>query len=957
MNRRRSFRTLRSSHGRKQLLLFSMATVAFSLSTGSFLIFLESFENLYFPFWVKLTGAIIQNGLLAAILWIIDRRLSVRPIESLARGIMQVEEANIEGRRLSVPSGHDEDEIGILAGTINRLIAETETRSRNLSESEERLRMLINSMQDIICFKDGEGRWLVANQSDLRLFDIEHVDYRGKKDSDLAPYSVRHYEAFMGCEASDEIAWKAGVPSRSDEMIPHPDHGLRVYDIIKIPMFFEDGRRQGLIVVGRDVTEKRQEEQFLKASEDYNKALFVESRIAMAVFDRTLGYFVDCNFAAVSIYGYSSREDVIGKSPLDFSAPYQYDGSPTEQAIAAATEQVLKRGSITFSWRHLRPDGTEWDGEVHLMRLTPGGKELLLFSVEDITERKRAEDRLRLAAAVMQSTRDGVIITDREGLIVAVNRAFTEITGFSEEEVLGQNPRLLQSGRQPKIFYQQMWQALQQTGHWQGEIWNRRKDGEIYPQLSSLSAIYDADGSVEHYVSVFTDISRLKEAEQRLEHLAYHDPLTDLPNRSLLHLQLDHALEKARRHGTAVALHLIDLDRFKDVNDGYGHPAGDELLMAISRRLRERLRKEDLLVRLGGDEFVILQEDLPETGSAAILARTVIDTLSDPFLIRGGLELYIGASVGIALFPDDAKDGTTLLRNADAALYQAKSQGRNMFHYYTSSLTVAAEEKLRLGALMRRALELDHFTVHFQPQMSLSEGRIIGAEALVRWVDPDQGSIAPSQFIQAAEDCGLIGAIGDRVLEASIKQMRSWLDEGINLETLSVNISPRQFRLYDVPDRIAGLLRLYSVPADCIELEITESALMDYGERAENTLQSLKDVGVRLAIDDFGTGYSSLAYLKRFPVDALKIDRSFVMDIPGDESDAQIVRAIIAMARSLNLKVVAEGVETREQLGFFRDLRCDFVQGYLISPAVSANSFVDFYRSFSNLPSESVQEP
>ncbi|PKL30110.1 MAG: two-component system response regulator, partial [Spirochaetae bacterium HGW-Spirochaetae-10] len=540
------------------------------------------------------------------------------------------------------------------------------------------------------------------------------------------------------------------------------------------------------------------------------------------------------------------------------------------------------------------------------MRLSHSGRDLLLFSVEDVTGRKAAEDRLRLSAAVIASTRDGVIITDRDGLIVTVNHAFSEITGFSEEEAVGQNPRILQSGRHPKTFYQQMWHALEEIGHWQGEIWNRRKNGEVYPQLSSLSAIHDENGVIAYYVAVFTDISRLKEAEQRLEHLAYHDPLTDLPNRALLHLQMDHALEKARRRGTSLALHLIDLDRFKDVNDGYGHPAGDELLVAIAERLRKRLRREDLLVRLGGDEFVILQEDLPETGAAAMLARMVIDTLSDPFSISGGRELYIGASIGIAIFPEDGEDGTTLLRNADAALYQAKGQGRNMFHYYTSSLTIAAAEKLRLEGRMRRALELDQFLVYYQPQISLLGGGIIGAEALIRWIDPEKGSVSPGEFIPAAEECGLIGAIGDRVLEASIKQMRRWMDDGIHLEKLAINISPRQFRLYDVPERIADLLRRYDVPADRIELEITESALMEHGERAGQALQTLKEIGIRLAIDDFGTGYSSLAYLKRFPIDALKIDRSFVMDIPGDESDAQIAQAIIAMAQSLKLKVVAE---------------------------------------------------
>lgn len=553
------------------------------------------------------------------------------------------------------------------------------------------------------------------------------------------------------------------------------------------------------------------------------------------------------------------------------------------------------------------------------------------------------ETSLRQAATVFESTREGVIVTDLQTRILSVNRAYTEITGYSEDEVLGRRPDILHSGRQDPSFYQTLWANIATVGHWQGEIWNRRKNGEIYPQLLSISTVFDSDGQPSHYVGVMTDISRLKQSEASLEYLIHYDPLTHLPNRRLVQLRLQHALEQSERHGHRLAVLFLDLDHFKNVNDSLGHPHGDELLAAIAWRLRTRLREEDTLGRLGGDEFLILMEHLAQPEGAAEVARTLLELLESPFVLASGPELYIGASIGISLYPDDGDSVTELVKYADVAMYQAKEEGRNTFRFYTPTLTKAANERLLMEARLRRALANNELVLHYQPQFANQGGALIGCEALVRWESPEEGMVSPTRFIALAEETGLIVPIGEWVLRTACEQAKRWLDAGFADLSMAVNLSGRQVSQQDLVARVAAILEQTGLPAAQLKLELTESMIMGQGEQAVNLLAALKALGLRLSFDDFGTGYSSLAYLKRFPIDELKIDRSFVRDIPHERDDMEIAATIIAMARSLRLIVIAEGVETPEQLAFLTGKGCNACQGYLLGRPMPAEAFAQHF--------------
>ncbi|PKO58255.1 MAG: GGDEF domain-containing protein, partial [Betaproteobacteria bacterium HGW-Betaproteobacteria-19] len=524
--------------------------------------------------------------------------------------------------------------------------------------------------------------------------------------------------------------------------------------------------------------------------------------------------------------------------------------------------------------------------------------------------------------------------------IVAVNRAFTVITGFTEEEAIGQRPTMLSSGRQSARFYREMWREVSITGHWQGEIWNRRKNGEIFPELLTLSVVRDEEGFITHFVGVFSDISRMKHAEAQLQHLAHYDALTDLPNRVLLNLRLEHSAERVRRGGKIMAALFMDIDRFKNVNDSLGHPVGDELLVEIARRLHGRMRAEDTLARLGGDEFVILLDRIDRVDDVASFALEMIELMNQPFQLRSGEEVFVGASIGISIYPDDNDDYQQLIRNADAALYEAKAAGRNVYRFYTEALTIAAQERLALETALRRALERNELVLHYQPVVAVASGYTTGVEALVRWRHPADGLVSPLRFIPMAEETGLIVPLGIWVLEEACRQGRAWLDGG-RVMPIAVNISSRQFADGALVDTVRRVLDRSGFPASMLTLELTESAIMHKPDQAVRVLEELKAIGVKFSIDDFGTGYSSLAYLKRFPVDALKIDRSFVADIVDDENDRMIVSTVVAMARQLQLSVIAEGVETAEQLAFLTRLGCSACQGYLFGHPLEAGE-LDF---------------
>jgi diguanylate cyclase (GGDEF)-like protein/PAS domain S-box-containing protein len=561
-------------------------------------------------------------------------------------------------------------------------------------------------------------------------------------------------------------------------------------------------------------------------------------------------------------------------------------------------------------------------------------------------QKVHAADALRQSAAVFESTRDGVVISDLVPRIVAINRAYTEITGYSEAEVLGKNPNILKSGVHDAKFHQAMWDSVKTTGHWQGEIWNRRKNGEIYAQWLTISTVLNELGQAQFYVGVFTDISQVKQSEARMEYLAHYDPLTQLPNRLLVQSRLEQAIERAERHNYRIAVLYIDLDRFKTVNDSLGHPVGDELLIALSQRLSTRLRDDDFLARLGGDEFLLVMEFVPLPEGAATLAQSLIDILATPFRLPSGHEVFVSTSIGISLYPDDAKTVTELIQFADLAMYQAKQDCRNTYHFHTHALTIAASERLLLETNLRHALERGEFVLHYQPFIDALSGHIIGLEALVWWQPNGSDLVYPNKFISIAEDTGLIVLLGEWVLRTACAQASAWAKDGLPPIIMAVNLSGRQFQSGKIVSLVRDVLKQTGLPAQQLELELTESIVMDQAEQAIKILDDLKALQVRLAIDDFGTGYSSLAYLTRFPIDKLKIDRSFVRDITCKTNAYEIVSTIIAMAKSLDLDVIAEGLETQQQLDFLLSKGCTQYQGDLFSKPLEKNEVKQMLLDF-----------
>lgn len=556
---------------------------------------------------------------------------------------------------------------------------------------------------------------------------------------------------------------------------------------------------------------------------------------------------------------------------------------------------------------------------------------------------KENRERLRQAAAVFDCTREGVLVTDTQGLIVHVNRAFMEITGYQCEDVMGQRPSLFKSGRHSAHFYQQMFQALESTGEWSGEIWNRRKSGEVYPQWQTIRVIHDDQGKVSHYVAVFSDISAMKNSEHELAHLAHHDPLTDLPNRLLFTDRAEQALASAQVHKRGCALLLMDLDHFKIINDSLGHNVGDQLLKLVAERLSGLFGPGVTLARLGGDEFAVLAESCPQVVQAAALAQRMLNAMKDPFIFDGN-QLFISASIGISLFPSDALSAEQLLRNADSALFKAKSAGREGYALYTEELTAHAQHRVEIAGELRRALDQHELRVYYQPVHDLHDSRLVGVEALVRWQHPERGLVPPGEFIPIAERTGLIAEIDAWVMDQACRQMCQWLADGVPLSFIAINVSSRLFARRELYEQVAQVLHATGLDPAFLELEVTESAVMDDPEVALEQLHRLRELGLRLAIDDFGTGYSSLLRLKRLPVQKLKIDQGFVAGLPWDEDDAAIVRVVIALAKSMGMQVHAEGIEQVEQARFLLDQECDMGQGYWFGRPMPAHE-IDWTRA------------
>lgn len=676
-------------------------------------------------------------------------------------------------------------------------------KDAHLRQLSERLTALIEAIPDAILFKDGQGRWLIANAAAKQLFKLDQINWHGKTEQELAEMRPRFRSLHERYQRDDELAWQSGKLSLFNQQIKGNDDQSLHYELRRRPLFDARGARKSMVIIGRDVTESLKNEQELR--------------------------------------------------------------------FAAATFEV----------------------------------------------------------------QEGIMITDAQSRILRVNRAFTQLTGYSAEDAIGNTPALLKSGRHDTAFYQQMWQSLEQERYWQGEIWNRRRNGEIFPEWLTISSLLDEAGRVRNYIAAFSDITQYKKAEEEIHSLAFYDSLTGLPNRRLLIDRLRQALIVSGRRNLHGAILFIDLDNFKTLNDTRGHDIGDMLLVDVARRLNQCVREQDTVARLGGDEFILVLEDLDEepqlaAAHAEMVAEKIQAALNQPYTLAGR-DYHSTPSIGVCLFLGQQVAVDELIKRADTSMYEAKNAGRNAIRFFDPAMQEALERRMEIESQLRRALPEHQFRLLLQPQVD-RDRRILGAEALLRWEHPYRGLVTPHQFIPLAEESGMIVQIGLWVMEAACQQLKQWEARAETRDLMmAVNVSARQFRQPDFVKQIHATLAATQANPRRLKLELTESMVLDNVQDTIDKMTSLKALGVQFAMDDFGMGYSSLAYLKRLPLNQVKIDRSFVRDIVTDPNDAAIVQTIIAMAGALGLDVVAEGVETDAQLDFLKAQGCHIFQGYLFS--------------------------
>ena len=650
------------------------------------------------------------------------------------------------------------------------------------------------------------------------------------------------------------------------------------------------------------------------------------------------GYITGWNPASQTLFGYTAQE-AIGQHVLFLYADDEDDDSPS-----AMPELFLEDGQGFFEVQRRKKSGEVfWAGmSMSTLRGDDGEPLGLVAHLSEIADRRSTDELLRLQAGVIENSDQGILIIDLHERIVFVNAAFTGITGYTAEEALGQSPDLLRSGVHNADFRAQVRTALTGGAPWHGEIIGRRKNGEHFPQSVSISVVRDETGKTSHAFSIFSDISVLRATEERMRQLANYDLLTGLPNRTHLSQLVTQAITESRRSNSYGALMVVDLNRFTDINDTLGYEIGNQLLREVAQRFRHSLRDMDVLARFDGAEFAAALFDIQKREHCAIVAEKLLAALTTPFVIEGN-ELHVGASIGISTYPEDGMDVTSLTQFADVAMKRIQRTGESGYLFYSPDMNQRAKAQLRLEGELRAASSKNELLLYYQPKISLRSGKIVGAEALIRWKHADKGMIPPIHFIPLAEETGLILEIGAWALEQACRQLRAWLDAGVKIPPIAVNLSARQFEPR-LPAMIGALLDRYAIDPRLIHLEITESVLVKGADEVIPIMNKLVAMGLALSLDDFGTGYSSLAYLKKFPITTLKIDRSFVIGIPGDGNDCAIARAIVTMGKQMRQEIVAEGIETDDQMRFLRELGCDQLQGYLFSPPVTADAFFEMVK-------------
>jgi len=913
----------------------------------------------------------------------LELRMHYRAVEQAASEVESILLREIAARRSAL---HRLDAlnialVGLLTLVLFALLARTERRRacalEELSKRESHLRAFVSAMPGVSFLLDAEGQYLGVFGSDTELLLQPATAILQRKIMDILPA-----DAADGCLS----VVRGTLSSRRTTAYEYRltiDGSERWFDARVAPI----GNTDSVIWLAWDVTERHGAEQRVRELSRLYGFLSHVNQASMHATTREMLFERVCD-AALRFGGFRrawiEAFDNVGittrKADTKATVPDSVDlrnGDPIDAWSRGEVVYItgFRDGDIAPDWAvgdltggmsacagiplrcdkeligvlHLASDVLDLkrSEEVDLLREIGGDISLALTRLNIVAKHAAQATRIHLLAAAFESSRDGIIITDLDTRIVSANRAFSNLTGYDEVEAVGHPLSLLRSDMHPVEFYRQMHDALAREGHWQGEIWNQSKSGKVLPHFLSISTVTGDNGKAEHYVTVLTDLTRLKQAENRLDALTHFDPLTDLPNRLLIRARLEQSLAVAQQGGRRLAVLFIDIDHFQTINDGLGHAVGDELLVAVAQRLQAQMRSHDILGRQSGDEFVVVLHVLEDVSGADEFVRQLIEVFSAPFCLPTVGELFVQVSIGVAVNPEQGSHAAELIRNAESAMHEAKRSGRATWRTYVPGFTSAANSRLALEARLRRALRQGLFELHYQPLVNLEDGKVIGAEALVRLPRDGGSDVGPSEFIPLLEDTGLILPLGAWVQREVCRQGRQWLDEGKAIEVLAVNLSAAEIRSGHVQEQLRDILAETGFPPERLELEVTESGLMSRGSQAVEFLRSLKSLGIKLALDDFGTGYSSLAYLRRFPVDKLKIDRSFIRYIPDETGDMQLVATIVAMARGLGLRVLAEGVETEAQRLFLRKLGCDLWQGYLCSPPLPAAAFADRFLSSS----------
>ncbi|MDP3841716.1 MAG: EAL domain-containing protein [Oxalobacteraceae bacterium] len=651
---------------------------------------------------------------------------------------------------------------------------------------------------------------------------------------------------------------------------------------------------------------------------------------------------IDCNDAALRLFAAPSAAMFASVDLSQVQPARQPDGSASGAVFRSRLDDhIASTGVPRFEWSFKSFEGKEFPAEVTINAARIGNDSIIQLMVRDITKRKETENSMRLANQAFENSLEGIAITDGNNNFLTVNQAFSTITGYAPEEVIGKNPSILSSGRQTQEFYHDMWTSLDEHRKWQGEIWNIRKNGDIYPQWLNISQLVDAHGKATNFVAVFSDISELKAAHSRILHSVYHDQLTDLPNRVLFTDRLHQLFALARRHPeNNIAVMFMDLDRLKVVNDSMGREAGDQLLQMVAARLNGCIRESDTLARMNGDEFAILLSKITNAEDATAVAQKILHIFEEPFVLHSE-PIHVSLSIGISVYPTDGADSETLLQNAAMAMYRAKTAGGICYELYDEDLGTRASKRMAIETGLRKAIDRNELKLHYQPQFECHTGKLIGFEALLRWQHPELGLLPPDAFLSIAEETGAIIPIGAWVLQTACAQAQAWRRRSSQHRLIAVNLSARQLQHPDIVKHVSSALNSSGLPAHCLELEITESMMMQKVDVSIAVMHQLSALGVEFSIDDFGTGYSSLAYLKKMPIKALKIDKSFIRDIVTDTDGAAIVSAIFAMSSTLGLRVVAEGIEDQAQLTHLTVHNGIIGQGYLLGRPVPAQAMTE----------------